>query len=283
MEDFRLVMQGEVPPTGEYRMLAKSGQYRTVETMPRPLFAGDKVVGTFGIARDITERRQAEEALRESEGRYRDLVERSPDALVVHSEEKILFVNSAAVKLFGAAAPHQIIGRPIWDFIHPESAKAAKKRIQSARRRREEVAVVEEKFVRLDGEVIDVEMAAIPVAYHGKAARQVVLRDITERKRMEDALQHARDELESRVERRMQRGAPYGLTFRELSVLHLLADGKSDKEIGSVLGISTLTAQKHVENIRTKMGASSRTKASVRAVREGLLQQKTPRDSLHTQ
>ncbi len=271
MEDFRLVMQGEVPPTGEYRILAKSGHYRTVETMPRPLFADGKVVGTFGIARDITERRQAEEALRVSEERYRELVELSPDATVVHGEEKILFVNSAGVQLFGAACHDQIVGRPIWDFVHPDNLKAVRKRMQGARSRRRKVDLVEEKLIRLDGQVIDVEMAAIPVTYQNGRARQVILRDITERKRIEDALQSARDELESRVERRMQKGTAYGLTFREMTVLHLMADGKSDKEIGSVLGISTFTAQKHVENIRTKMGASSRTNASVRAVREGLL------------
>ena len=115
------------------------------------------------------------------------------------------------------------------------------------------------------------EMAAIPVAYDGSAARQVTFRDISERKRMEEALQNARDEIESRVERQMQRENVYGLTFREFTVLHLLADGRSDREIGAILGITTLTAQKHVENIRAKMKASCRTGASVRAIREGLL------------
>ena len=198
-------------------------------------------------------------------------MELSPDAVVVHSEEKILFVNSAAVQLFGAAGPDQIVGKAIWDFVHPEYVKAVRKRIRSARRAGSKVNLVEEKLVQLDGPVIDVEMVAIPIVYQGKAARQVVLRDVTERKRMEEALHQARDEIESTVERRMQRGTAYGLSFRELTVLHLLAEGRSDREIGAVLGISTLTAQKHVENIRIKMGASSRTEASVRAVREGLL------------
>jgi PAS domain S-box-containing protein len=230
-----------------------------------------EVRGFVALVRDITKRKQAEEALRESEERYRDVVEWSPFAMVVHSDEKMVFVNSAAVRLFGAAAPDHIVGKPIWDFVHPDDHKAVRKRMRGARPRRKKVDLVEEKLVRLDGQVVDVEMAAIPVTYQGKAARQVVLRDITERKQMEEALQDARDELESRVERRMQRGTVYGLTFREMTVLHLMADGRSDKEIGSVLGISILTAQKHVENIRAKMKASSRTKASVRAVREGLV------------
>ena len=90
-------------------------------------------------------------------------------------------------------------------------------------------------------------------------------------RRAEEALQKLREELESRAERRMRRGSPYGLTFRELTVLHLVVEGKSDKEIAVVLGISTLTASKHLANILHKMGAASRTEAGVRAVRERLL------------
>jgi DNA-binding NarL/FixJ family response regulator len=91
------------------------------------------------------------------------------------------------------------------------------------------------------------------------------------RKRAEEELRGAREALEERVERRLERGAAYGLTFREMTVLHLVAQGKSDKEIAVELGISPLTAHKHLSNILSKMGAASRTEAGVRAVREGLL------------
>ena len=96
--------------------------------------------------------------------------------------------------------------------------------------------------------------------------------DITERKRTEAALQRAREELEGRVERRMDGAGHYGLTFRELTVLHLVAAGRSDKEIAAELGISPLTIHKHVSNILARMNASSRTEAGVRALREGLVE-----------
>jgi len=99
-----------------------------------------------------------------------------------------------------------------------------------------------------------------------------VLTDITERKRAEEALRETREELEAKAEHEMLRRNPYGLTFREHTVLHLVAAGESDRQIGTTLGISPLTAQKHVSNILAKMDASSRTEAGVRAVREGLIE-----------
>ncbi|MCH7718730.1 MAG: response regulator transcription factor, partial [Chloroflexi bacterium] len=96
-------------------------------------------------------------------------------------------------------------------------------------------------------------------------------RDITERKQTQEALRQARELLEGRVERQMVRRNPYRLTFREFTVLHLVAAGRANKEIARELDISVLTAHKHVANILGKMNAASRTEAGVRALREGLL------------
>ncbi|MCH7836839.1 MAG: response regulator transcription factor, partial [Chloroflexi bacterium] len=85
-------------------------------------------------------------------------------------------------------------------------------------------------------------------------------------------LQAAREELEGKVEHQLLRRNPYSLTFRELTVLHKVAAGRSDKEIGAELAISPLTAQKHISNILAKMDAASRTEAAARAIREGLLE-----------
>jgi DNA-binding NarL/FixJ family response regulator len=80
-----------------------------------------------------------------------------------------------------------------------------------------------------------------------------------------------RDELDVKVEGNLRLRNPYGLTYRELAVLHLVAEGSADKQIAEALGISIYTANKHVGNILGKMNAASRTEAGVRALREGLL------------
>jgi len=66
------------------------------------------------------ERERAEKSLKESEERYRRLVELSPDAIIVHRGGEVLFVNSAGAEFFGVASPEELIGRPVMNFIHPD-------------------------------------------------------------------------------------------------------------------------------------------------------------------
>jgi len=149
---------------------------------------------------------------------------------------------------------------------------AKRKRAEEARRQSEERYQRLSEALKSDGTTFPVEVCGRPAPYNGRRARVAAIRDIRERKEAEEAMQRAGEELKGKVERQMLRRNPYGLTFRELTVLHLVSAGMPDKGIGMELGISPLTAQKHISNILTKMEASSRTEASVRAVREGLLE-----------
>lgn len=95
--------------------------------------------------------------------------------------------------------------------------------------------------------------------------------DITERKLREWEAERAREEVEARVERHLTPANRYSLSFRELSVLTLVAEGKTDREIAELLSIGYRTVQTHIGSILTKMGAKVRTEAGVRAVREGII------------
>lgn len=141
-------------------------------------------------AKQLREKQALMDKLRESEERYRHLVELSPDAVAVHCDGRIVYVNPAAVKLLGAEHRDDLIGKVALDFVHPDSQALAKARIQNMMTKGVDAPLVEERFVRLDGGVIDVEVAAVLVTFGGKPSVLVVVRDMTARKQAEAQLQH---------------------------------------------------------------------------------------------
>lgn len=132
---------------------------------------------------------QAEQTLRDSEERYRLLVELSPEAIVVQSDDRIVYANHAASNLFGAASAEALLGLAVTDFVHPDHGEnflAREKHLRS----NQQSSLKAEKFVRLDGQVRDVEVVLASVAYGGRPAIQILTRDITERRRAEKQLLH---------------------------------------------------------------------------------------------
>jgi PAS domain S-box-containing protein len=125
----------------------------------------------------------ADEALRESEERYRVLVESSPEPIAVHSQGVIVYANNAAARLMGATGPAQLIGRLVLDCVHPDDRPMVLERIRRTQLEGRLAEPVEERFVRLDGGVIHVETTALPTRFEGRPATQVVVRDITAHKR----------------------------------------------------------------------------------------------------
>src|SRR3990170_957506 len=140
------------------------------------------------VFENITERKQAEEALKGSEEKFRNLVELSPDTIAVHREGKIVYVNAAGAKFLHAKNPEQLIGKSIMDFLHPSFRGIVKKRVQQIEEEGKQAPLIEEKFIRLDETVVDVEVAAIPFTHNGKPATIAITRDITERKKAEEQL-----------------------------------------------------------------------------------------------
>ena len=135
-------------------------------------------------ARDELEDRVRERTaeLRESEERYRQLVEVSPDGIGVEINDKIAFVNTAGAKLLGCKRPEELIGRPVIDFVHPDNRGRALKLLQDLRKNRGALPLREARVMRVDGKFLDVEVTAAPLVYQNKPATQIVFRDITERK-----------------------------------------------------------------------------------------------------
>ena len=136
---------------------------------------------------------RAEEARRHSEERYRRLVELSPNAIIVHRDGRIEFVNSAALALLGAERAEQLLGKPQYEIFHPEYHPLIRARIAQLQQGLNTAPLIEEKVVRLDGGVVDVEVTASLFHDQDGSAIQVILRDITERKRAEEALRESRE------------------------------------------------------------------------------------------
>jgi len=185
----------------EMELRCKDGS--TVWTETRLTFLCDpdgQITGYLGVSRDITERREAEEALRESEVRYRTLVGLSPEAILIHQKGEIVYINAAGAEVHGLASPDEIIGRRVADFTHPDEKDLLEARLRQAEEKQERVGFDEWRLVRLDGQIRVVESAAASITYMGKPARQVITHDITERKQAEEALRQSEEKMRSLIE-----------------------------------------------------------------------------------
>ena len=143
---------------------------------------------------NITQRKQVEEALRGSEERYRALVESSPDAISVQKEGRFLYANAAAFRLYGVASFEQLATIDVLNFSPTEDREATRARWKQALEGRP-LSFRETWILRLDGVEVPVEVNARLVEFHGEHAVQAIVRDISERKQTERALDAERERL----------------------------------------------------------------------------------------
>lgn len=141
---------------------------------------------TLDLEASQAELRQAQVALQSSESRYRTMIEWSPESILVHRQGIVLYVNPAAVKMFGASDANALLGKRTQDLIHPDCRESQAKRLKSIVARDPIPPSVESRFLQLDGTPIDVEVQGTAIEYDGTEAIHVSIRNITERKQMQD-------------------------------------------------------------------------------------------------
>jgi diguanylate cyclase (GGDEF)-like protein/PAS domain S-box-containing protein len=226
-QSFHLKMAGRMPlQPYERTFRRKDGRLLPVLAEDRMLYDATGAPSGLRIAiSDLTSRKRTEDALRDSEERYRLLVELSPDAIVVHSEGELVFVNSAATRLFGARASGDLLGRRVMELVHPESEHIVRERERRLTENRSPVPLLEQKIVRLDGSPVDVEVAAMPLMYHDKPAVQLVIRDITERK-------HAEAQIRTLAYHDALTGLPNRLLFNDRLAMALAQAQRRQQRVG---------------------------------------------------
>lgn len=155
------------------------------------------------------ELKQSEVALRESEERYRQLVELSPECVAVHRAGKYVYLNPAGAALFGAVSAGDVLGRAVLDLVHPEDREPCLRWTEALRQGEQGGVAHESRLLRLDGQQAYAERRATSIMWLGEPATLELIRDVTLRRHEEarrqqllEALHQVRDELESRVQQR---------------------------------------------------------------------------------
>lgn len=188
---------------------------------------------------EVAERRRVEKMLRESEERFRRLVELAPDLILVHIEGIIAFMNPYGATLLGYASPADVVGTHVLELIHPDDREAAAVRIRTTTQQRQATDPLELRFLREDGTTIYLEIAATPLTYHGRPAVQAVAHDVTSRKQAEETIRHMAyydmltglpnralfdDRLAVAISRADREGRPFALMFMDMNDFKIVND-----------------------------------------------------------
>jgi PAS domain S-box-containing protein len=143
-----------------------------------------------GITTDVSSRHEQRQALTDLTDRYRLLVDLSPDGIVVHEGGRIVYANPATVRFVRAASAAEVVGRPIVDFVHPDSVSAMLRRISELAAPGAATEPADAVLTRCDGGTVEVESVSVRTTWEGRPAFQVIMRDVTAQKAAAAALHY---------------------------------------------------------------------------------------------
>ena len=212
----------------------------------------DQIAGAIANARLFQERKRAENELLKSEERYRRLVEISPLMILVHHQNKYVYANPAAAKALGASRPEELVGRSVFEVIHPDYWGIVKERISQIAQGKT-ISTVEEKYIRLDKTIIDVEVTPAHSLTLEEPGVMLIARDITEQRQVEKEKAALQEQLHQ---------------AQKMEAIGTLAGGIAhdfNNILAAILGYAELANLDMQENSKAKYNLQQSMKAAHRA------------------
>jgi PAS domain S-box-containing protein len=198
------VLEGERINPSIYEFVKKDGTKGFGEITSSPLIREDKIIGVIAVARDITERRQMEDAIRESEEKTRNILQSSPDAIAVTDlNGTMIDCNQAALELAGVSSKEELLGKNTYDLISPKDYEKSIKNVEMLLKEGT-IRDFEFSLVAKNGREFPAEVSMSLMKDTKGVPRYFVatIKDITERKQMQQKLQEYSQQLELLVEKR---------------------------------------------------------------------------------
>jgi len=192
----RVYRTGEPTKRFDWGIIRKDGTKRYIEPSVSLIKnSSGQPIGFRGIVRDITERKLAEEVIKDSEERYRTAIENSNDGVAIVKGDFHLYVNQKLLEMFGYNHPEEIVGKPVSVTVHPDDRDRVMEITLKRQKGKDVPSKYEFKGIRKDGDIIYVEVSATKTTYRGEAVSLAYLRDITEHKRVEQEMMNLQDQL----------------------------------------------------------------------------------------
>jgi diguanylate cyclase (GGDEF)-like protein/PAS domain S-box-containing protein len=188
LQSWKQALGSNVPYSTEHRITVNDSIRWVMHKVELEVGSNGKLVSALGIVQDITERKLLILAVNESEKRHRTLIEWMPEAILVHSDTRIVYANPSAVRLFGAQDLPSLKKKSTNELIHPDHLEKQKERMRHIQQGWPIEPKAEARFLKFDGSTIEVEVQGTAIEFDGEPVIQVSIHDITERKHLENQI-----------------------------------------------------------------------------------------------